>query len=89
MEVTSLLFLADVSGLSPSLHWIDQIKVLDRFRGTSFALSHAIDAEHLYSSNFPRDSSRGAYGRPCLVRPRSRQGRFRNVASVLLVWILN
>lgn len=54
-------------GLSPSIHYIDQIKVLDRFRGVLLT---------------DRNPARGPDGRPRLVRSRPGQGGVCNLATV-------
>lgn len=69
---------ADVipTGLSPSIHSIDQIKVVDRFRGEFLWFMIVMP---LLSS---RNSPRGSNGWSRVVRSRSRKRGFRNIASV-------
>jgi len=56
-------------GLSPSIHSIDQIKVVDRFRGLH---PHIIPGRVIrLPAPRIRNTTRRAHGRPCLVGPRS------------------
>ena len=66
-------------GLSPSIHSIDQIKVVDRFRGTAMLppFPHVADL----TLHFSRNPTRGSHGGSRLVRPRRRKGRLCNLPS--------
>lgn len=53
--------------------------MVDRFRGKS---SNILLIRILSIIPLPRNSTRRSYGRPCLVRSRSRKGGFRDISSV-------
>lgn len=66
------------SGLSPSIHSIDQIKVVDRFRGRPNSVSETFPLQCSI-----RNTARGPNGRPGVVRSRSRKRRFCNITAVI------
>lgn len=73
-----------LQGLSPSIHSIDQIKVVDRFRGDLVPCYFSGRVIRLPSFTNVRNTTRRTHGRPCMVRSRSREGRLRNITSVKL-----
>lgn len=68
----------DLLGLSPSIHSIDQIKVVDRFRGTNFSNSEC----GTYFQPNSRNTSRRSNGRLGLVWSWPGKGRLRNISPV-------
>lgn len=65
-------------GLSPSVHGIDQIKIIDRFRGGH----HLLDIVDCWLMRLRRNPSRRANGGPGVVRSGPRQGRVCNITEV-------
>jgi hypothetical protein len=74
---------AGMIGLSPSIHSIDQIKVIDRFRGQSGLSPESIPAtaDDHPSLSPCRDPTRRSDGRSRLVRSRPGQRRVRHQST--------